>query len=238
MRRLCARGKGHPTAASPLMKSRRLIAATETSERDRTGSNLRIESGGLGGLQVKMRRTHVSICCPLIPRQRQFSGHTRSAAKCHVWTAPSWQGNLHVCRLGRCSHVFGLRARLDITAGHNALRGSGPGHNLAFDNALARVGCPDRRIDWLCVTCCSPSQPSHHAGCPAQYSLRRKCDGLLNHPGHHGPGHSGDLVGKRDGGNLRWPPCKQCRKPGAMLGSVDLGVADDGGAPATNRLRR
>src|SRR6476469_1499346 len=38
-------------------------------------------------------------------------------------------------------------------------------------------------------------------------------------PGHHGPGHSGDLVGKRDGGNLRWPPCKQCRKPGAMLGS-------------------
>ena len=51
-----------------------------------------------------------------------------------------------------------------MTAGHNALRGSGPGQKPAFDNALAHVGCPDRRIDRLCTTCCSPSQPSHHAG--------------------------------------------------------------------------
>src|SRR5262249_55756467 len=34
-------------------------------------------------------------------------------------------------------------------AGHNALRGSGPGQKPAFDNALARMGCPDRRIDRL-----------------------------------------------------------------------------------------
>jgi hypothetical protein len=26
------------------------------------------------------------------------------------------------------------------------------------------MGCPDRRIDRLCITCCSPSQPSHRAG--------------------------------------------------------------------------
>jgi hypothetical protein len=44
-----------------------------------------------------------------------------------------------------------------MTAGHNALRGSGPGQNLAFNNAVAHVGCPDRRIDRLCITCCSPS---------------------------------------------------------------------------------
>jgi hypothetical protein len=50
-----------------------------------------------------------------------------------------------------------------MTAGHNAFRGSGPGQKPAFDNAVARVGCPDRRIDRLCITCCSPSQPSHHA---------------------------------------------------------------------------
>jgi hypothetical protein len=50
-----------------------------------------------------------------------------------------------------------------MTAGHNALRGSGPGQKPAFDNALAQVGCPDRRIDRLCITFCSPSQPSHHA---------------------------------------------------------------------------
>src|SRR5215472_12063335 len=43
-----------------------------------------------------------------------------------------------------------------MTAGHNALRGSGPGHNPAFDHALAHVGCPDRQIDRLCITCCSP----------------------------------------------------------------------------------
>src|SRR5258707_2353774 len=40
-----------------------------------------------------------------------------------------------------------------LTAGHNALRGSGPGPNPAFDYALALVGCPDRRIDRLCITC-------------------------------------------------------------------------------------
>jgi hypothetical protein len=43
-----------------------------------------------------------------------------------------------------------------MTAGHNALRGSGPGQKHAFDNALAQVGCPDRRVDRLCITCCSP----------------------------------------------------------------------------------
>jgi hypothetical protein len=51
-----------------------------------------------------------------------------------------------------------------MTAGHNALRGSGPGQKLAFDDAVALVGCPDRRIDRLCITCCSPSQLSHPAG--------------------------------------------------------------------------
>src|SRR4029453_2824706 len=43
-----------------------------------------------------------------------------------------------------------------MTAGHNALRGSGPGQNLAFDNALAHVGCPDRRIGRLCIPCVWP----------------------------------------------------------------------------------
>lgn len=51
-----------------------------------------------------------------------------------------------------------------MTAGHNALRGSGPGQYLAFDDAMAHVGCPDRRIDRHCITCCSPSQPLRHAG--------------------------------------------------------------------------
>ena len=82
----------------------------------------------------------------------------------HVWTAPSWQGlssRVQHWSVRPCVRpVFAVH----MTAGHNALRGSGPGQNPAFDNALAHVGCPDRRIDRLCITCCSSSQPSHHAG--------------------------------------------------------------------------
>ena len=41
-----------------------------------------------------------------------------------------------------------------MTAGHNALRGSGPGQKPALDRAVAHVGCPDLRIDRICITCC------------------------------------------------------------------------------------
>ena len=69
---------------------------------------------------------------------------------------------------------------VDMTAGHNALRGSGPGQNPAFDeNAMAQVGCPDRRIDRLCITCCSPYQPSHHAGYPARSRYAASATGSL-----------------------------------------------------------
>ena len=112
-----------------------------------------------------------------------------------------------------------------MTAGHNALRGSGPDQTLAFKNAMAHVGCPDRRIDRLCITCCSPSQPSHHAGCPARSRLSRKRDGFLVSlaPSHHGPDHSRDLVGERDSRNLGRPPRQQGREPGPMFGAMDLG---------------
>ena len=118
-----------------------------------------------------------------------------------------------------------------MTAGHNALRGSGPGQKLAFDiNAMARVGCPDRRIDRLCITCCSPSQPSHHAGYPGAISLPRKRCGLsvTLSLGHHGPSHPCDLVGECDGRDLGRSTAQQCREPWPMLAAVDLGVSDDG----------
>src|ERR1700704_5825249 len=49
--------------------------------------------------------------------------------------------------------------------------------------------------------------------------LRRKRDGLpvTLALSHHGPGHSGKLVGKRDGGDLSRSPGQQCREPGAVL---------------------
>src|SRR6516164_3562798 len=43
---------------------------------------------------------------------------------------------------------------------------------------------------------------------------------------HHCPGHPGDLIGERDGGDLRRPPRQQCCEPGPMLGAIDLGIAD------------
>jgi hypothetical protein len=47
-----------------------------------------------------------------------------------------------------------------VTAGHNALRGSGPGQKPAFDDAMALVGCPDRRIDGSALRAVRP--PNFH----------------------------------------------------------------------------
>ena len=91
-----------------------------------------------------------------LPQKQTLIGATRMSAKCHVWTAPSWQelsSRLQPWSVQPCVRPL---SAVHMTAGHNALRGSGPGHKHAFDNALAQVGCPDRRIDRLCITCCSP----------------------------------------------------------------------------------
>src|SRR6476659_5088642 len=116
-----------------------------------------------------------------------------------------------------------------MTAGHNALRGSGPGQNRAFKDAMALMGCPDRRIDRLCITCCSPSQPSHHARVLGAISLDPQRGRIVvpRARGHHCPGHSGELVGKRDGSDLGRPSGQQRCEPGPMLGAVALGITDD-----------
>ena len=150
--------------------------------------------------------------------------------KGHVWTAPDWQGLSS--RLQHWSEQPCVRpsSAARLAAGHNALRGSGPGQKLAFDNAVARVGCPDRQIDRLCITCCLPlpivtsrqmpdaiSSHPKRGGLPVTASLR-----------HQGPGDPRELVGECNSRNLRRPPCQQCHKPGSMLGPMDFGIADDG----------
>jgi hypothetical protein len=47
-----------------------------------------------------------------------------------------------------------------MTAGHNALRGSGPGQKQAFDDAVAQVGCPDRRTTGSALRAVRP--PNRH----------------------------------------------------------------------------
>ena len=49
--------------------------------------------------------------------------------------------NLHVAALIGAACVRPICA-VRKTAGHNAVRGSGPGQFHAFDHAVAQVGCP------------------------------------------------------------------------------------------------
>ena len=94
-----------------------------------------------------------------------------------------------------------------MTAGHNALRGSGPGQKPAFDNAMALVGCPDLRIDRICITCCSPLPTFTSRRLSDAISCRQRGRFLVALAlGHHRPRHASDLVGKRNCGNLRRPP--------------------------------
>src|SRR5580698_10923630 len=105
-------------------------------------------------MMILLAAVHVSDIRP----GRVGGVHTIGSELARTFFTPAALVGAAMCSAFECGHM---------TAGHNALRGSGPGQKLAFDDAMARVGCPDRRIDRLCVTCCSPSQPLHHAGCPA-----------------------------------------------------------------------
>ena len=107
-------------------------------------------------LWVISRHLQCKTSCPLCPRKRTSAGDFATSARCHVWTAPSWQelsSRLQSWSVQPCVRPVSAAHE---AAGHNALRGSGPGQKHAFDDALALVGCPDRRIDRLCITCCSP----------------------------------------------------------------------------------
>jgi hypothetical protein len=53
----------------------------------------------------------MSALSPVRPDKRTSAHMSAASAESHVWTAPGWQGQSSRCRLGRCSHVFGLLAR-------------------------------------------------------------------------------------------------------------------------------
>src|SRR5664280_2543276 len=140
---------------------------------------------------------------------------------------------LHVCSLGRCSHVFGLLAR---HTGPLAIMPS------ADQVPVKSTHSTMRWHKWVVLIAGStgsalravrPFQPSHHAGYLARFRLRRKRDRFLVTlaSGHHGPDHPRNLIGERDCSDLDWPPRQQCHEPGPMLDAMDLGVADDGQCP-------
>jgi hypothetical protein len=51
-------------------------------------------------------------CTPLASRRERYRSLSRRRLdQGHVWTAPGWQEESSRCRVGRCSHVFGLLVR-------------------------------------------------------------------------------------------------------------------------------
>jgi hypothetical protein len=60
----------------------------------------------------------------------------QSAVLCHVWTAPNWQGFSSRLQGGRCQPCVRPFRAVHMTAGPNALRGSGPNPKHAFEDAM------------------------------------------------------------------------------------------------------
>ena len=157
---------------------------------------------------------------------------------------PAVKGFSHVCSsVGwrqPCVRPFDAA---HLAAGHNAFRGSGPGQKLAFDQAVAQVGCPDHRINLVCITCCLPFPAIPSRQCWRYSVIHRRCmlsrkrDGLLVALalGHHRPRHPGELIGKRDRRDLCWPAVQQRRQPRPVLGSMFLRIFDHGKRACTEQ---
>ena len=158
-----------------------------------------------------------------MPAFRSFSGRLRGRASFA-------EGGLRVdgSRLSRDSRTVQHRSGQPCVrpihaahkaAGHNAFRGSGPGQKLAFDNAVAQVECPDRRIDQSCITCCLPF-PTVPTAPPRRYFLRpgrlSQRDWLLVTLalGRHGPNHppTPGIASSRLSGSLA-APGSETKKP-------------------------
>ena len=111
--------------------------------------------------------------------------------------------------LGRSCHVSGLlNAALFMAAGHNALRRLGPGqkHALFRRNGTSGLSRSVGRLAWVRYSISALSNLVVRENFPpvrfaALSCLWQRCPVFLV-ADHHGPGHAGDLVGQRNGGNL------------------------------------
>src|SRR5712671_7187328 len=72
-------------------------------------------------------------------RSAIFDISAKSPVYPHVWTAPSWQGLSSRVQHWSVQPCVRPLDAAHMTAGHNALRGSGPGQKHAFENAMAQM---------------------------------------------------------------------------------------------------
>src|SRR5262245_65461097 len=94
------------------------------------------------------------VCVSLLyPQLPTYSLTAPNDAMCHVWTAPSWQGESSRCRLGRCSNVFGVSVRFTRPLAIMPSADQVPVKSKSTHSKMPWhiVGCPDRRIDRLCI---------------------------------------------------------------------------------------
>jgi hypothetical protein len=140
------------------------------------------------------------------------------SSKGHVWTAPSWQELSSRLQHWSVQPCVRPSSAAHEAAGHNALRGSGPGQKHAFKDALAQVGCPDRRNDWLCITCCSPFPTVHITSDNGRRDLVYAALVTLAFC-HHGPDHPCEFVGERNGRDLGRPHDDRCHRRSPLVNS-------------------
>ena len=81
----------------------------------------------------------------------------RTVAMCHVWTAPELAREIFTSRCWSVQPCVRPLDAVHMTAGHNALRGSGPGQKPAVDNVSPPVLSPrytvrSRRLPSIALT--------------------------------------------------------------------------------------
>ena len=74
----------------------------------------------------------------ILPRCGSRPTFDRLDGRGSIPLAPSWQGESSRRRLWSVQPCVRPLSAVHMTAGHKALRGSGPGQNLAFNDAVAR----------------------------------------------------------------------------------------------------
>src|SRR5215831_10411293 len=93
-----------------------------------------------------------------------------------------------------------------MAAGPNALRGSGPNPNLAFEDALTPAGSPDPRNNRVCITSSCPRQFLWLCLPPTATTPANNFGSLNCSPRTiMAPSHASDFVSKRNGRDLDRP---------------------------------